>query len=105
MSQSEPVGYGVLVRHPGFVDRILPAEGNTYYPIDDVNHWLSAGREPMCLCTEEDARTLAEDLTAKFGGQRYRFTVAACRLVPRWFILHPQNARENAVIGNREQIL
>jgi hypothetical protein len=102
----EIVGYGILVRHRGFVDRMLPAEGYAYYPPGNINHWLAGPeREAMCLRTEEEARALADELTAKFGAEHYRFTVAVRRLAPRWFILNPARESESVPIGSREQIL
>lgn len=100
------VGYGILVRHPGMIDRMLPAEPYAYYQADSINHWLCGpDRESMCLETEQAAQSLADELAARFGGEKYRFTVAVRRLVPRWFILEPKRESEHVVIGSREQIL
>jgi hypothetical protein len=98
------IGYGVLVRHPGFIDRLLPAEGYDHYPTDSINHWLCGpDRDPMRFDDESCAQQLADELTAKFGGDNYRFTVAVCRPVPRWFIAHPKTEMESAPIGTWEQ--
>lgn len=105
LDKVKAIGYGVLVRHPGFIDRLLPSEGNSYYPVDNINHWVcSINHEPMCLRTEKEAEDLAKDLAGKFAGDKYRFTVAVCRLVPRWFISKPERDSEKVPIGRFEKI-
>lgn len=105
MNEEEVVGYGVLIRHPGSIDQLLPAAGNAHYSTDTINHWRgSSNPEPMSLATKEAAQSLADELTAKFGADKWRFTVAARRLTPRWFIADPKHSREGHEIGKYEQI-
>ena len=105
--ESKIVCYGILVRHGGIIDRMLPSEQNKDYPAEDVAYWISWNDcEFMRFETEEAAQQFAGELQEKFRAQKYRFTVAVCRLEPRWFIANPdpKNNRELRPILSCEQL-
>jgi hypothetical protein len=105
-----PGRFGILIRHPSFVDRIardVPAD--YYYSSDeDINHWVGLDKHPaLRFPTREAAQVEAARLAALLGGLNrfwYRFSVIEERPVPRWFLVEPEpGEREKIPVGSIEQ--
>lgn len=104
------LGYAVLVRHPGWIDRFahrvpVPRFGRGEESIDA---WLADGPPGPAEQFGPDEGHLAEAhaaaLAGRFAADGYRFSVVAKRAVPRWFLARPTALDSRSPVGDYDQI-
>ena len=98
--------YAILIRHSGLIDQYARSEPRAPYPADNINAWpTDNANEAGTYAREDVARAKAAEFAERFGSQRYRFSVIQERLVPRWYLVDPENyGREKRPVGSVEQL-